>query len=359
LRKPAPLFLVNPKENYGNYGPRTQGLVSAFQQKWNSFANKPWVLPTDGKVDSLTLKTLLTPGAAEPYATPGYFIFNKGKQFTHMLKALALIASRECACEFTKTNRNGDGAGLSLGLLHWAQKPARLWELMQYFHTQAPESLSAIFGDQPVLGGGQSNIDAVLAQLHLGGAALYSKQTPPPPGRKNGDSIDRNLEFAKPDQGRPDWFRCFSAMLANRMFQGLLLDFALLTLARMYDENSPGYPAGLPSIPGQGLLQWGGAKIKSELGVVFTLDLINQHGNNARRFYEKIVAATPGISEADLLVQLQTLAKNSWIKQKPANKSEKQKQTEQANSEADERRRAFYLSLGWYLPAAVFVPTPP
>lgn len=351
LREPAPLFLRGSQKGqgiYGEYTDRTAGLVRGFQQKWNTREDPPWTLNADGTVDKLTLQSmLLFPARLSPFVTPGYFLFAAEKQLTHLLKALVLIASQECACKFETTNRNQDFAGLSLGIIHWAQKPGRLAEPIKYFYQREPEALAKLFGDKP--GAKHVNIKKVIAQLDLAGAALYSDKTLPPPGRKKGDSINRDLEFARPDLGKTNWYQCFQNMLKNRLFQQLMFDFALATIRRMYDENSPDYPAGFPKIPGQGLLQWGGDKITSEKGVIFTLDLINQHGGKPKDWYAEITKDEPAISEQQLLEKFKERAKKFWIKKKPAEnkKSEKQKQVEKQNSEADERRRNFILNT-WY-----------
>jgi hypothetical protein len=348
-RQPAPLFLLRrpgQSEVYGEYGDQTTALVHAFQEKWNSYESPPWALTVDGKVDKLTLQSmLLSPGQLEPFVTPGYFVFVKKKKFTHFLKALALIASQECACKFTTTNRNGDGAGLSCGVVHWAQKPGRLWELFQYFYQQAPDELAKLFGDDQA--SKHANIKKVLAHLKQGKKVLYWEKNLPPKERKLGDSIDRNMEFARLGIGEEknrNWYECFLNTLGSELFQGLMFDFAVATLHRMYDKDSPGYPFS-DEIPGQGLLQWGGEKIKSEKGVIFTLDLLNQHGKDPKKWYAEFTAKDPDISEDELLVKFRERAKRSWIRSKPPEdkKTPNQKQVEKRNSDGDERRRNFIL----------------
>jgi hypothetical protein len=351
LREPAPLFFRGSQKGqgvYGEYTDRTVGLVRGFQRKWNTRENPPWTLNADGAVDRLTLQSmLLFPARLSPFVTPGYFLFAKEKKLTHLLKALVLIGSQECTCRFERTNRNEDSAGLSLGIIHWAQKPGRLAELIKFFYQQEPDELAKLFGDKP--DAKHENIKKVIAHLEKADTALYSDKNPPPAGRKKGDSINRDLEFALPDPGKTNWFQCFENMLKSRLFQQLMFDFALATIRRMYDENSPDYPAGFPKIPGEGLLQWGGEKIKSEKGVIFTLDLVNQHGGASKVWYAQITNEDPGISEKALLEQLAERAKKSWIKKKPPEdeKTERQKQVEKGNSEGDERRRNFILNT-WY-----------
>jgi hypothetical protein len=350
-RKPAPLFLRGSQKGqgvYGEYTDRTAGLVRGFQRKWNTRENPPWTLNTDGAVDRLTLQSmLLSPSRLSPFVTPGYFLFGREKKLTHLLKALVLIASQECACKFETTNRNQDSAGLSLGIVHWAQKPGRLVEPIKYFYQHEPDELAKLFGDKP--DAKHENIKKVIAHLEKAGAALYSDKNPPPVGRKKGDSIDRDLEIARPDPGKTNWYQCFQSMLKSRLFQQLMFDFALATIRRMYDETSPDYPAGFPKIPGEGLLQWGGEKIKSEKGVIFTLDLVNQHGAKPKDWYAEITNDKPTISEQELIANFKERAKKVWIKKKPPEdkKTENQKQVEKQNSEADERRRNFILNT-WY-----------
>ena len=346
LRQPAPLFLLRRRgqDDYGTYGDQTVGLVRAFQRKWNSRETPPWTLNADGAVDKLTLQSLLlSPARLTPFVTPGYFLFAGERKLTHFLKAMVLIASQECACRFETTNRNSDSAGLSLGIVHWAQSQKRLVELFDYFYLKEPDELAKLFGDKP--GAAHENITKVIDHLRKGKKALYPDgNNPLPEGRKNGDSIDRDLEFARPDPGKKNWYLCFQNTLKSRLFQKLMVEFTLATIQRLYDKTSP-YPV---NIAGEGLKQWGGDKIKSEKGVIFTLDLVNQHGNKPKNWYTEITNNTPGISEQALLEEFRARAKSHWIKNTPEDeKPEKQKQREKRDSEADERRRNFHLNT-WY-----------
>jgi hypothetical protein len=224
-----------------------------------------------------------------------------------------LIASQECACRFETTNRNSDFAGLSLGIVHWAQKPGRLVELFDCFYLKEPDELAKLFGDKP--GAKHENIKKVIDHLRKAGTVLYSDTTLPPKGRKKGDSIDRDLEFARPDPGKKNWYLCFQNTLKSRLFQKLMLEFALATIRRTYDETSP-------RLSGR---------------------------QKPKNWYAEIIKKTPDISEQALLEEFRDRAKKFWIKKKPPEdkKSEKQKQVEKQNSEGDERRRNFHLNT-WY-----------
>jgi len=367
----APLFFAqgSASAHYGVYDQRMHNLVLAVQQKWNRLEGKPFDLPETGEIDRLTLSMLPIGTAHQPYATPGYFIFAHELKLTHTLKALTMIAARECLCDFTTPNRNNDGpglgAGLSCGLFHWSQKTGRLFELIDYFFEKAPDALSAIFGDKPnTLGpiGPYFRIKRVLDQLELKNVALYTRASaaqhntdfPNERKRKAGDSIDRSLEFANPDPGQPNWLNCFTEMLSTVRFQKLMLEFGLATIQRMYDDTYEGYPEDYRPIPGEGVKQWA-PKLTTERGVIFTLDMVNQHGKDVKTWYRRFVTAHPNAGEGEILHELQDRGGEFWMKLKPLATKPEQVKAKESQRDGDRARRQFYLDT-WYLGPDVYDP---
>ena len=83
----------------------------------------------------------------EPIASRGYLALVLDMAFSGMVRLVGLTALFEGAGRFTALNRNADKAGLSFGLIEWAQKPGRLNELLRAFHDAQPDVFVQILGD--------------------------------------------------------------------------------------------------------------------------------------------------------------------------------------------------------------------
>jgi peptidoglycan hydrolase-like protein with peptidoglycan-binding domain len=130
----------------GTFGPRTTEAIGDFQRARN--------LPVTGAVDAATMRAFVEPGWPRPIACCGYVALVLDVAFGGMTRLVSITSQFEGAGLFAAMNRNTDRAGLSFGLIQWAQKPGRLNELLRAFQSREPAAFVRIFG------GG----DAALAQ---------------------------------------------------------------------------------------------------------------------------------------------------------------------------------------------------
>jgi len=243
----------------GRFGPLTTAAVRTVQTS-NS-------LPATGAVDRSTLQTLVAVPATRPIASRGYLSLVLDFIFSGMTRVMGLTTQFEGGGLFTALNRNTDRAGLSFGLIQWAQKPGRLNELLRAFQSEQPQLFVQIFG------GG----DAALAQ------GLIDHTAKPNGGvNKQGQTTDPQFELiADP------WSSRFREAGLNQDLQRVQVNTALSDFRSSFQE-----------------LQTYAPQIRSERGVAFMLDLANQHGDGgAKSIFTK--AQKPGLSEADLLLAME------------------------------------------------------
>jgi peptidoglycan hydrolase-like protein with peptidoglycan-binding domain len=136
--------------NRGVFGPQTQGAVAAFQGEDDQE-------PT-GDVDHKTLHRMSEKLAVSPLAACGYLAFALDTEWSGFVRLVGLTAQFEAAGKFTATNLNSDNAGLSFGLIQWAQKPGRLNEILRAFERAQPDRFIAVFGS-----GVKATADGLLA----------------------------------------------------------------------------------------------------------------------------------------------------------------------------------------------------
>ncbi len=302
--------------NYMVFDGRTAALVSAYQKLRER--------ETTGKVDRGTLASLIAEPASKALITSGHAICEHGFKHSHFLKALALTAGRECRFDSTVMNLNDDGAGLSLGVLHWAQKPGRLYELIVLLRELVADVrvFDRAFGDD-------ATVQGMIAHLKKDKNGLTA----------TGASNNPRYEFTRALAGQKNWIPCFKSVLATRDVQYLSLEYAMHTYRRMYDESYQGYPSAVKNLAGHGLTTYA-PKLKSERAVVFALDMINQHGWRVRSLYKKYTAAKPDATEAQILTALREGARNYWL----GLKAPPTLQGRQRNADADSERRDFFLN---------------
>src|SRR2546422_514435 len=101
----------------GRYGPMTTAAVRHFQS-----AND---LDDSGAVNQATLQAMIEVPAVKPSVGRGYVTLVLDFEFTAMMQVASITAQFEGAGLFTAINRNPDRAGLSCGIILWAQKPGR------------------------------------------------------------------------------------------------------------------------------------------------------------------------------------------------------------------------------------------
>jgi hypothetical protein len=133
--------LLNP--NYGSYGPLTSAAVQNFRAQLS--------LPAGNQVDVQTLQGLVQAPAAAAIVSQGYLTLALNFTYSGLAKILSVVAQMEGAGKFGALNLNFDKAGLSFGLIQWAQKPGRLAEILNSFFAASAADFIRI------LGGGDAN----------------------------------------------------------------------------------------------------------------------------------------------------------------------------------------------------------
>jgi peptidoglycan hydrolase-like protein with peptidoglycan-binding domain len=243
----------------GQFGPLTTTAVRTFQKNNG--------LPETGAVDRPTLQTFVVVPATKPLASRGYLTLVLDFIFSGMTRLMSLTTQFEAAGLFAALNRNTDKAGLSFGLIQWAQKPGRLNEILRAFQAVQPQLFLQIFG------GG----DAALAQGLINHTAKSNGGV-----NKQGQTTDPQFDLiAEPWVGR------FRQAALNRDLQRVQVDTALNAFRTSFQR-----------------LQGFAPQIQSERGVAFMLDLANQHGDGgAKSIFTKV--QKPGLSEAALLLAMQ------------------------------------------------------
>ena len=254
---------------YGAFGDLTRRALGDFQ---NSYGMAPNAVLT-----SETMKQLVGLPARDPRATRAHFSLVLGLPFTGMHRILALTAQMEGVGKFAALNLNTDSAGLSFGLIQWAQRPGRLLEIVSAFRDSAPEKFAEIFGDG----------DAALT------AKLITHLKKPSGGVAEKTGITTDSEF---DLIASPWKERFAKAALHPEYQKLQVNTALqafqasLARIRQYDVA---------------------AVVKSERAVAFMLDVANQFGDGLVKrpaqppdrglagIYRRVLR--PGMGEQDLL----------------------------------------------------------
>jgi peptidoglycan hydrolase-like protein with peptidoglycan-binding domain len=239
----------------GVFGQKTSAAVTSFQEAQG--------LPATGAVDGPTLAALIAVPATRPIASLAYLTLVLEVAFLGMTRLMSLTSQFEGVGRFTARNRNTDRAGLSFGLIQWAQRPGRLTELLTAFQQRQAAAFAAAFGDG----------DAGLA------ARLLQHCAPPSFG------VDKIGQTTHPefDLVSEPWLGRFEAAGLDRDLQRVQVDLAVSDFQSSFQKLQGYAPA-----------------LASERAVAFMLDLANQFGDTgARRIYEEV--CQPGMSESDLL----------------------------------------------------------
>lgn len=244
---------------HGNFGQRTTDAVRQFQNDQH--------LPVTGAIDVAMLKALIETPALRPIACCGYLALVLDIVFEGMVRVMSLTSQFEGAGLFTAMNRNTDKAGLSFGLIQWAQKPGRLNGLLRAFQSKQPAVFVQIFG------GG----DEALAQGLIAHTARSRGGTD-----DSGQTVDQRFDLI-----REPWDGRFIEAGRNRELQRAQVETAVADFGKSFAKLGVFAP-----------------QIRSERGIAFMLDVANQHGDGgAESIFKKV--QKPGLSEADLLVAVQ------------------------------------------------------
>jgi len=222
----------------GLYGPKTTQCVREFQQRCG--------LAATGSVDQATLRALITRPADTPVASQGYLSLVLGVNFAGMTRLTSITAQFEGAGRFGAINCNTDKAGLSYGLIQWAQKPLRLNELLRAFRDTEPQRFVQLLADG----------DAVLA-LRL------VEHTAKPRGGTNdkGETVDPKFDLIE-----EPWLGRFRRAAQDQALQRVQLQTATAAF----------------ELSRQRLRQYA-PTLRSEREIAFMLDLANQHGDGGAK----------------------------------------------------------------------------
>jgi len=240
--------------SYGNFGSKTQAAVQSFQNQHG--------LPAGG-VDAATLDKLLSVPAVKPCISQVYLSLVLGLAYQGMQKVLSIVAQMEGVGKFGALNLNTDKAGLSYGIIQWAQKPGRLPEILKAFSAADRELYIDIFGD------GDANLaDGLIAHVSRSGGGV------------NAAGLTTNKAF---NLVVPPWTERFEKATLQPVFQ-----IAQVQTATQVFKNS------LAGIQGYA------PDIRSERGIAFMLDVANQFGDaGLKKIYKQVHSA--GMREFDIL----------------------------------------------------------
>jgi N-acetyl-anhydromuramyl-L-alanine amidase AmpD len=226
---------------YGVFGPKTQAAVASFRQQQG--------MEPASSVDCATLQKMVATLAADPRASAPYNALVLGFQQTGMLRILALVSQMEGAGKFAALNRNTDRAGLSFGLIQWAQKPGRLGEILAAMFEADRDQFVKIFGDAADVA-----------------AALIAHCRKPHGGvdPKTGETVNPSFDLvAEP------WISRFRQAALNARFQQVQIQSALVAFETSYKA-----------------IQRFAPDLKSERSVGFMIDVANQFGDGgAEKLY--------------------------------------------------------------------------
>ena len=239
----------------GTFGPKTRAGLSDFQRAHG--------LPDSGSVDAATLRAFVQTDWVVPFACPAYVAFVLDLDCGGMTRLVSLTSQFEGAGRFGAINRNTDKAGLSFGLIQWAQKPGRLYELLLAFRSGQPALFSEIFG-----GGDRAVADGLIAHTSKPSGGVDA----------SGTTIDPRFDLVS-----DAWVARFADAGRRKELQRIQLDVAAAAFGKSLTRLHAFAPA-----------------IRSERGMAFMLDLANQHGDGgAQEILRKV--AQPAMTEAALL----------------------------------------------------------
>ena len=238
---------------HGNYGSMTAAAVLQFRSNNG--------LPPSNQVDSDCLIALARGKASDPRACRSYIALSLDVEVGPMTYLMTLTGLWEANARFALLNLNTDRAGLSFGIIQWAQKPGRLKEILSAFQGADAGQFSNLFGGESAAAGLLAHVAQANGGVDPGGAttdAAYDLITDP-------------------------WASRMRAAGLDPAFQTVQVNLATADAQSAYDQM-----AAHTSL------------ITSQRGVGFLLDVANQHGAaGALSIYEAVFRG--GMSESALL----------------------------------------------------------
>jgi hypothetical protein len=245
--------------SYGLFGPKTTQALGTFQTSQT--------LPPSGVVDPATVQKLVAVAAIDPRACQVYLSLVLGFRSTGMQRILCLVAQMEGVGKFAALNRNTDRAGLSFGLIQWAQRPGRLTDILLAMSQADSDQFVQIFG------GG----DATVAESLIAHCRKPSGGVDPATGATTSGAFDL---IADP------WLLRFRQAAVILKFQQAQVQTALAAFNASYDR-----------------LQRFAPDLVSERSVGFMIDVANQFGDGGvEKLYNSV--HQQNMKEMDLLAEI-------------------------------------------------------
>jgi len=242
---------------HGNYGSMTAAAVQQFRAVNG--------LPPSNQVDSDCLIALAHGKASDPRACRSYIALALDVEVGAMTYLMTLTGLWEADARFALLNLNTDRAGLSFGIIQWAQKPGRLAEVLSAFHSADAARFSNVFG-------GDSAATGLLAHV-----AQPNGGVDPVSGAATDAAFDLTAE---------PWVSRLRGAGLDPVFQAVQVNLATADTQSAYHQM-----AAHASLIG------------SQRGVGFLLDAANQHGvAGALSIYDAVF--TGGMSESALLLAM-------------------------------------------------------
>jgi hypothetical protein len=247
---------VITSSDYGQFGPRTGAAVTAFRQRAG--------LSGGTTVDEDTLQKLIAEPPIAPHASQIYMTLLLHFSWNAYGRILRLVAMMESAGKFGALNLNTDRAGLSFGVLQWAQRPGGLAEILHAMQAADSEKFANVFG------AGDNKLATGLMQSVNGPSGGVDAKT--------GIAVNPSFNLvAEP------WVTRFRQAAAILEFQQTQVQLAMSSFQKA-----------------AATLQRFAPLLQSERSVGFMLDVTNQFGQGgAHRLYT--TTYRDGMSEMDAL----------------------------------------------------------
>ncbi len=246
--------LLSP--DYGLFGPRTMAAVQTFRLQQG--------LPAGSAVDGQCFKALVQANAPEPVASRGYITLALDFPYGGLVKILSVVAQMEGAGKFGAMNLNTDKAGLSFGLIQWAQKPGRLAEILRAFALADPVAFAGFF-----TGGDANQAAEFVAHVKLAAGGVDPE---------TGETTNPAFDLV-----REPWVSRFQQAALFKPYQQVQVKTALEDFAASLKKIQSYAP-----------------QLTSERALGFMIDLANQFGDaGAQRVYQSV--AQQGVPVEELL----------------------------------------------------------
>jgi hypothetical protein len=239
--------------SYGNFGGMTANAVRQFRSTHG--------LPDSDAVDTACLAAMAQAKPADPMACRSYIALALDVEISAMTYLMTLTGLWEADAKFALLNLNTDRAGLSFGVIQWAQKPGRLKEVLDAFHDADPARFADCFGG------------LVASRMLMHVAKEYGGVD-----KDTGKTTDSDYDLVS-----DPWAGRFKSCGLDPFFQRIQVTLATTDNQSAFDTMKSHVPL-----------------IASERGVGFLLDTANQHGpNGALSIYGAVVRQ--GMAEAAVL----------------------------------------------------------